>query len=150
MVQVASKVLGAPQGPAPMPTVTISIGGSKTTVREIIRLAVEGQLARLKADHAQASAEARRALNRQYLSEDEVRRLEARGSVKMPSERSLARASPEGLDEAEESQRACAAFERGVFLVLVNGRRFDRLDEAVALSFDAKVVFVRLTPLVGG
>ncbi len=46
--------------------------------------------------------------------------------------------------------RALEAFERGRFLLLADHRQIEGLDEAIAFAVDAKVTFLRLTPLRGG
>ena len=45
---------------------------------------------------------------------------------------------------------ALLAFERGSFLLLVDGRRVTELDEQLRLEEETRVRFWRLVPLVGG
>ncbi len=54
------------------------------------------------------------------------------------------------LDPEEESARALEAFRRNGFVVLVDDRQVDDLDEPVALTAATQVTFLRLVPLVGG
>lgn len=45
---------------------------------------------------------------------------------------------------------ALAAFERGAYLVVLDDRRLERLDERIALTPISRLTFWRLIPLVGG
>ncbi|HME56471.1 MAG TPA: hypothetical protein VKM55_30000 [Candidatus Lokiarchaeia archaeon] len=47
-------------------------------------------------------------------------------------------------------EAALDAFERNGFLVLINARQVESLDEEVLVTPDTKVAFVKLVPLVGG
>lgn len=137
-VKVSSKVPGA-SGDA-FPEVLVNLETDVTTAGELIRHAVEAQVRLLSSD----AARCRRALDRQYLSTEDIRAQAAAGVVRMP-----AGLSPE-RDVAEEVARAQRAFERNVFVVFAAGRQLRRLDEAVVLRLGEPVVFVRLTPLAGG
>lgn len=54
------------------------------------------------------------------------------------------------LDWEEQFKRACEAFERNGFFVLVGDRQATGLDEAFEVKVDTEVSFVKLVPLVGG
>ncbi len=54
------------------------------------------------------------------------------------------------LDWEEQFKRACEAFERNGFFVLVGDRQATGLDEAFEVKVDKEVSFVKLVPLVGG
>jgi hypothetical protein len=54
------------------------------------------------------------------------------------------------LDVEAEIGRATTAFARRQFVMLLDDRQIDDLDEAVGLRPDSEVVFVHLTPLKGG
>jgi hypothetical protein len=58
--------------------------------------------------------------------------------------------TPRALDPAEQLAKACEAFERGGFLLLVGDGQVESLDERVLLAPDVEVRFVKLVPLVGG
>ena len=47
-------------------------------------------------------------------------------------------------------EKACDAFERNGFVILVDDQQVDDLDQPVILSPGTQVSFVKLTPLVGG
>jgi hypothetical protein len=69
------------------------------------------------------------------------------------SEEELALNGPRGRREVEvevEVARALDAFERGRFILLVDGQQIERDDEAVALSATTAVTFLRLVPMRGG
>jgi hypothetical protein len=137
-VQVRSKVPGADGDD--LPEVLVDLAASVTTAAELIRLAVEEQVRLLRGD----AARCQRALDRQYLSSEDIRAQAATGVVRMPAR------EPEPRDVAAEVARAHRAFERNVFVVFAGGRQLRRLDEEIVLRLDEPVVFLRLTPLAGG
>ncbi|MEH1012290.1 hypothetical protein V6U90_04065 [Micromonospora sp. CPCC 206060] len=59
-------------------------------------------------------------------------------------------APPRHLDWVRHADRACAAFARNGFPLLVGERQIDDLDEQIDLRTGAEVCFVRLVPLAGG
>jgi hypothetical protein len=123
-----------------MPTVLVNLLTSRMTVGELIRAAVAEQIRELGAD----AARCRQVLDRQYLTDGEIRQQAAAGAVRLP-------ARPSELpDEAHEVARCHRAFSRGVFAVFVGGRQATRLDEEVVVRVGEPVVFLRLVPLAGG
>lgn len=131
---VRSKVPGA-DGDG-LPDVQVDLGTDVTTAAGLIRLAVEEQIRLLRGD----AARCRGALDRQYLSTEDIRQQAATGVVRMPAER----------DMVVEVARAQRGFERSVFVVFAGGRQLRRLDEEIVLRPGEPVVFLRLTPLAGG
>jgi hypothetical protein len=137
-VQVRSKRPGANDDG--LPDVQVDIAPEATTAAELIRLAVEEQVRLLRGD----ARRCRRALDRQYLSAEDIRAQAASGVVRMPA------SAPAVPDAAAEVARAHRAFERNLFAVFAGGRQVRRLDEEIVLGLDQPVVFLRLTPLAGG
>jgi hypothetical protein len=137
-VQVRSKVPGA--NGDDLPDVLVDLATAITTPAELIRLAVEEQIRLLRGD----AARCQRALDRQYLSMEDIRRQAAAGVVRMPTD------APAARDLALEVARAHRAFERSVFVMLAGGRQLRQLDEEIVLRLGEPVVFLRLTPLAGG
>jgi hypothetical protein len=123
-----------------VPTVLVRLADDRTTVRELIRRAVEEQIRELRAD----AARCRRILDRQYLSNDDLRAQATTGAIRMPQK------TPADPDATEEVARAHQAFTRGTFVVFVGGRQVVDLDEEVALRLGEPVVFLRLVALAGG
>jgi hypothetical protein len=137
-VQVRSKVTGA--SGAGLPDVLVELAEDRTTAAELIRRAVEEQVHRFGVD----AARCRSALDRQYLSAEEIRAQATAGAVRMPRQ-------PLTLPDPEtEVDRAQQAFRRGVFVIFVGGRQVRDLAEELVLRLGEPVVFLRLTPLVGG
>ena len=54
------------------------------------------------------------------------------------------------IDWKKQFEMAVEGFEAGRILVLVNDRQAETLEEAVTITPDTSVSFLRLTPLVGG
>jgi hypothetical protein len=119
----------------------LRLASERVTVREIIRSRVEVEvheinLARQQQTECIATA-------RGYLVP-----VEAERELKSSSAKSSAWIEP--LDIDAEVDRATAAFARRRFIMLLDDREIDDLDEAVGLRSESEVVFVHLTPLKGG
>jgi hypothetical protein len=54
------------------------------------------------------------------------------------------------LDWQEQFERALRGFEGNGFLLLLDDRQLDDLDEEIELRHDTNVTFLKLVPLVGG
>ena len=54
------------------------------------------------------------------------------------------------IDWEEQYKRALKGFRTNGFLILVDDRQLDDLDEEIELRYDARVSFLKLVPLVGG
>ncbi len=54
------------------------------------------------------------------------------------------------LDWHEQARVAVEAFERNGFLLLVNGRQIETLEEEIRIRPETTVTFLKLVPLVGG
>jgi len=136
-VEVRSKIPGA-TGDG-VPHVLVELASERTTTRELIRRAVEEQIRLLRV----GGVPHRPVLDRQYMSEEDIREQAATGAIRMPK-------AAAGTDVEAEVARAFRAFERNVFVVFVGGRQVDRLDDEIVLRLGEPVVFLRLTALVGG
>lgn len=54
------------------------------------------------------------------------------------------------LDWEKQYETALAAFEKNGFIVLIDNRQAESLDENVHLAAETEISFVKLVPLVGG
>jgi hypothetical protein len=54
------------------------------------------------------------------------------------------------IDATTQVQQALAAFERNGFLILVDDRQVEQLDDVIVLGPETVVTFLKLIPLVGG
>ncbi|MEI7771428.1 MAG: hypothetical protein WCI67_15665 [Chloroflexales bacterium] len=57
---------------------------------------------------------------------------------------------PRHIDSAEQVERALEAFMRNGFLILIDDRQIEQLDDVVILGEQTVVTFLKLVPLVGG
>ena len=145
-IEVRCRVAGPRRDEAALPALPLVLTSERLTVRELIERTVEEQVRELAARDRLSVEQQRRALRRQYLTEDEVRRQAAAGAVRFPS----AVAEVRSIDPAEAVHMAVDGFERGAFLVLVDGRQAERLDEVLEPGPGSRVTFLRLVPLAGG
>lgn len=58
--------------------------------------------------------------------------------------------TPRRIDWERQAERALEAFERNGFMVLVDDRQAESLDEEIVVRLDTVVSFLKLVPLVGG
>lgn len=111
---------------------------SSSTVRELIGAFVAGQL-------AGQGAAVRSDCSRLYLTDEEITAMAAEGAVRPGS------ADDGALPPvAAETARAVEAYRRGVFVIFAGACQAGEIDEAVSLKDGDRVVFLRLTALVGG
>ena len=54
------------------------------------------------------------------------------------------------IDWKQQFEKACDAFGRNGFFILIDDRQAESLDETITLRHDTKVSFVKLVQLVGG
>ena len=54
------------------------------------------------------------------------------------------------VDWKEQFDKAADAFDKNGFLLLVNGRQVESLDETIVVTADTQASFIKLVPLVGG
>ena len=116
-----------------VPTETVSM-------REIITRRVEEEVAHV--NHMKNNPERIKAEHRMFLA----------GLTKRSPEVLLNKSKrPEkSIDAAVAVTTALAAFEAGNFFVLFNDKQYEKLDDEVRLTPNSEVVFLRLTPLIGG
>ncbi|GAA2622069.1 hypothetical protein GCM10010399_61570 [Dactylosporangium fulvum] len=138
LVEVRGKVPGRSRDD--IPVALLELAEERIAVAALIERAVEEQIRLMEADRVRCRA----MLDRQYLSADEIRAQAAGGVIRLPA------GEPAAPDVASEVAKARRAFERGVFAVFAGGRQVERLDEVVTLRIGEPVLFLRLTPLVGG
>ncbi|SHN31040.1 hypothetical protein SAMN05216593_12926 [Pseudomonas asturiensis] len=135
---------GARQEPL-LPPVTLTPSSPVLTVAELIRLTVAEQIAALSVQHWLQQVPLREVLDRQYLSERDIRQQAGEGAIAMPQA-----SAPPDLDVHVEIERALKGFETRAFRVLHNGVMLQSLDDLIDLSPPSTLAFIRLVPLIGG
>jgi hypothetical protein len=146
-IEVRNKIVGSRHDEAQLPTVALDLLNEKLTVAELITMTVEEQVRDLLINRRLDAENARRALDRQYLTDEEARQQAERGAIRYPSAKPV---NVPQLDPTEEVRKALDAFKKGVYLVYVDGYQPDTLDDVLTLNPGSKVTFLRMTPLVGG
>jgi hypothetical protein len=115
-----------------------------TTVRELIRRTVE-ENARAQLRQSRRELQEKMAVVSQgALSERHLRDQAAKGKIAIPSALSLRRKlRRDHIDIDAQIQRTWEAFEKGEFLLTVDGKMAAELDESIVLGIHTKVVFLR-------
>ena len=54
------------------------------------------------------------------------------------------------IDPKRQVEQALAAFQANGFMILVDDRQVDQLDEVITLQETTQIIFLKLIPLVGG
>ena len=134
----------APGNDPSMPTVHVELPQDRTTLRELIRVAVAEQVSQLRMD----AIRCRQLLDRQYMTDADVAAAAKHGVVKISGPPDAA--VPPDVDAEVEVRRALRAFERHAFVVFNGGRQVEHLDDELTIRLGQPVVFLRLTALVGG
>ncbi|MFC7549879.1 hypothetical protein [Plantactinospora sp. GCM10030261] len=128
---------------APLPDLLIELADQTLTARELIRLAVEERLREVAAGRSRPEA-----ARRPFLTDREIQEMAAVGVVRSPTGGDPpAEVAPAVAAEVELALRA---FTRGTVTILVGGRQVESLDGSIMTRPGEPVVFLRLTPLVGG
>lgn len=146
-IEVRSRIAGLAVNDLALQPAILELIEERITVGELIRRTVEEQVRELVGRRKLDALQARQALARQYLTEDEVGAQARQGAVRYPSSHppSIPRISPQA-----EVQKALAAFERGSYMVMIDGKRKERLDEEITFAPGTRVTFLRVMPLAGG
>jgi len=145
-VEVTPLLLGDPHVALP-PTVAFHYHCETISVGALIQRVVIQQIQALQERNRHSQGEIRQILARQYLTEQELSEQATHGAIKMPTPVAQNHQTP---DIQQEVQRALAGFEQGRFFITVNGFQPDTLEQQLLLSEHTEVLFLRLTPLVGG
>src|SRR5688572_21620770 len=117
-IEVRNKIVGARQDEPQLPTVALDLLTEKLTVAELITMTVEEQVRDLLINRRLDAQKARRAFDRQYLTDEEARQQAEQGAIRYPSAKAV---TVPQLDPAEEVNKALAAFKKGTYLVYVDG-----------------------------
>jgi hypothetical protein len=146
-VEVRSRIVGQSQTDLMPSNVVLDLLNETITVAELIQQTVEEQVRDLLLNRKLDVEQMQRVLDRQYLTDADVRRQVAEGAVRSPSAKAVR--IPQ-IDTAEEVRKALRSFDQQTYMIVVDGNQAESLDELLTLRATSKVTFLRLTPLVGG
>jgi hypothetical protein len=111
---------------------TLSLPANQLTIRDLIRQRVEHEVAAYNAQQP----EYYQGLVQPTAAEQTL------NGCRMPRQRDV--------DAGAQVRRALDAFERNGFVILIDDRQVERLDDWVILGPATVVTFLKLVPLVGG
>ena len=114
------------------PRLTLDFAVQRITVRDLIRDRVYQEVH----DYNQAQPEYFRGLVQPTDSEQVL------NGYKLPKQRSI--------DWGKQYEKALQAFQNNGFIILVNDRQVEDLEEEIELTEELPISFLRLIPLVGG
>lgn len=147
-VAIKCMVIGqAPEGPTLKP-VYLELAAERISVRDLIARAVTEQIQVLLELHRTEARLVHLALARQYLSSKDIEKQAESGRIGLPAERE--RQPAPIIDTANEIKKALSGFETRAYQVVLDGVPLESLDENIVLKRETKIIFLRLTPLVGG
>lgn len=145
IVEINQSKNGGPTGAVDLPPDYLELlFEHDTTVRELIRRTVEENA---KAELRQSRRELQKkmaTISQGALTERQIREQAAEGKVGIPSAVSLRRKMRQShIDIDTQVRRAWEAFEKGEFLLTVDGKMAAVLDESIVLGVRTRVVFLR-------
>ncbi len=114
------------------PRLTLDFAVQRITVRDLIRDRVYQEVR----DYNQSQPEYFRGLVQPTDSEQVL------NGYKMPKQRLI--------DWEKQYEKALQAFQNNGFIILVNDRQVEELEEEIELTEELPISFLRLVPLVGG
>lgn len=125
--------------------ITVSFNAPTITVRNLITRAVSEQVRLLNTQSSIDLHAKRLRMERQYLSEQDVKELAEKGRIVFENE------STQLVLNVEACIRtALEGFRRRRFIISVNGTQPERLSDHVVLLPNTEVLFARIVPLAGG
>lgn len=144
-VQVRNRLFGQPN--VEIPNVALDLLHETLSVRDLITRTVTEQIQDLLLNHHWDEAKTRETLARQYLTDHEIAEQAEQGAVRvLPTKIGKI----PNINTGEEVQKALTAFQKRIYLIVVDGYQPAELDEDLTLKPTSKITFLRLTPLVGG
>lgn len=148
-LKIYSRIVGASPQQPPLDPVLVELLEQEITVAELIQRVVEEQIRHLTHKRQLNSTEVQLALARQYLSAEEVQAQAEGGRVRLPSA-SPKLTQPIAIDSKAEIRKAVDAFKTAQYFVIINGETAKSLNQSFSFDLNTKILFVRVTPLIGG
>ncbi len=123
----------------------LRLASERITGRELVRRRVQVEVALANAKSSKAHAAHER--TRSFLISFDANAVEA---VLNPPRKPRKSAKSIRFDETEECDRALKALTSNRVIMLIDDRQIEDLDKEITVTPDSEVVFLRLTPLIGG
>jgi hypothetical protein len=143
MLTIEARAPGRTRTPVPswqIPLDDFAGSGAPLTLRELIEAVVAAEV------RAFRERQAERRLIR-FLTAEQIGGQLERGRVDFGGRDDAEAAT---VDDHHAAATALESFEDGLYLVLIDGRQYEDLDEPVQVAPDSHVTFLRLVALAGG
>jgi hypothetical protein len=140
-VEIRSRMVGTGSPQEYPPELMLEFPNEHIVVRDLIAYTLEEQLYDLLDNYQLEVFHALRVVQGQYLTSDEM------DEQLSPANRSVAGRTME-INLDAEVEKAWAAFEQGIFLVIVDGLPVETLDDVVKFEPTSKVTIMRPSSLI--
>jgi hypothetical protein len=120
------------------------------TLAELIQRTVEEELRLLQVKHKKAFEQINAIFARRYLTSQEITQQAEHGKIGIPSAHKPFSEEYLITNPSRAVEAAYQGFRNRTFVVYVNGKQIENLQDSLTFSEQNKVVFLRLMPLVGG
>jgi len=127
--------------------VELSLASELISVKDLIYRTVKKQIEQHLKKEKQSET-VQQMFNRQYLSDNEIKKKSEEGAIQVPSQKKLKPALIINIDR--EYQRAINCFDGNIYKLLIDGETMEDLEQTISLTPKSKIIFIRLTPLIGG
>lgn len=125
------------------PALELRLASERISARELIRRRIADEVEAVNRRHAEYAAGHARSRSFLIPLDDDSPEVRLNPASARPTKR-------RAFVETEEYDRAITAFEKNQFILLFDERQISNLDDAVAVTPNSEVVFLYLTPLIGG
>jgi hypothetical protein len=147
-VAVESVIVGAKGSEAgSFEPVELNLVSERIAVRDLIYRTVQQQVDVYLKEKKEESEIIQKMINRLYLSNSEIEKQAKEGAIHAPDHTKV---SGESINIDKEYKKAISCFNGNIYKLLIDGETMEELDQAITLTPESKIIFIRLTPLVGG
>jgi len=134
-ISLTTKIIGVSGSHDETLELELGSGHNSVTLEGLIRMKVTEEVRAF-------NAKQKRRLGMEYRTDEDLLEDMEHGRINV---------KPKGVvDETKEIKKAIQAFKDGLFQVVMNGRKLEKLDEVIPVRKDLEILFLRTIPLAGG